>query len=229
MSLNSVMARISEIQGRFGVTSSLGSATVDVGDFSGMSIDELIEVATEATEEVAGHSVARTVEASLLDALNVQRGDAGLLDVGSLSGVATPPPLPHHYAGSVTFPVAGYEIGSAFGPRVDPIDGDQRMHRGVDVGAPTGTPILAAAAGEITYAGPRGTYGNLVIIQHDDHTETRYAHQHDVSVAVGDRVDTGDVIGTVGSTGRSTGPHLHFETRVDGVAIDPVIWLREHS
>lgn len=112
-------------------------------------------------------------------------------------------------------------VSSPFGPRVHPITGRQRLHAGVDLAAPTGTAIGAAAAGTVTFAGVRGGYGNLVIVDHGDGTETRYAHQHTIGVRAGQRVAPGDVLGTVGSTGASTGPHLHFEFRRDGQPVDP--------
>ena len=117
-------------------------------------------------------------------------------------------------------PVEG-RLSSKFGPRVHPITGQLRPHRGVDFSAPTGTPISAAAGGTVTFSGEQGGYGNVVIIDHGDGTESRYAHQHTLDVAVGQTVRAGDQIGTVGSTGLSTGPHLHFEIRRDGEAVDP--------
>jgi murein DD-endopeptidase MepM/ murein hydrolase activator NlpD len=221
MSIGSVMARIGEIQSRFGVTTGSGSAAVSSSDFAGFGSDELIELATEKARELAGDSVADSLQASLLDALSVRSADAGL---GTFASETLPP-----FDGTARYPVPGFGVGSTFGPRIDPIEGDHRVHRGVDIGAPSGTPILAAGGGTVTWAGPRGTYGNLVIVEHDDRTETRYAHQSEVGVELGDVVQKGDVIGSVGSTGKSTGPHLHFETRVDGVAVDPVVWLREHD
>lgn len=95
------------------------------------------------------------------------------------------------------------------------------VHAGTDIGAATGTPIVAARAGTVTYAGPAGSYGNLVKIGHPGGLETRYAHQSRIAARVGQQVRAGDVIGYVGSTGRSTGPHLHFEVRLNGVAQNP--------
>lgn len=121
-------------------------------------------------------------------------------------------------------PVPG-AIGSGFGPRRHPILGVVRMHRGVDIGAPSGTPIRAAGPGRVLRAGVAGDYGILVTIDHGNGAETRYAHLSRAHVAVGDEVVRGDLIGQVGSTGLSTGPHLHFEVRVDGKPVDPAPWL----
>ncbi len=117
------------------------------------------------------------------------------------------------------------EVGSGHGPRVHPIHGDVRMHHGVDMGAPAGTPIGAFAAGTVVEAGRRGGYGNLVVIDHGNGITSRYAHQSVLDVEVGQAVTAGQVVGRVGSTGASTGPHLHFEIRRDGASIDPAPYL----
>ncbi len=105
-------------------------------------------------------------------------------------------------------------ITSLFGWRTHPISGDQRFHAGTDVGAPTGTPILATSSGRVSVSDFLGGYGLTVILRHDNGTEeSLYAHMSRLLVNVGDRVEQGEVIGLVGSTGNSTGPHLHFELR----------------
>jgi murein DD-endopeptidase MepM/ murein hydrolase activator NlpD len=117
-------------------------------------------------------------------------------------------------------PVAG-RVTSTYGRRVDPINGGARDHHGVDIAAPRGTPIGAAAAGTVVFAGRRGGYGNTVIIEQPDGKQTLYAHAEELLVKAGERVNAGQTIATVGSTGRSTGPHLHFEVRENGQPIDP--------
>ena len=112
-------------------------------------------------------------------------------------------------------------VTSGFGSRARPLGAGTEVHPGVDLGAPAGTPIRAVKDGVVRYAGARGGYGNCVIIDHGDGTETRYAHCDTVGVAAGAAVRAGEDIATVGSTGLSTGPHLHFELRVKGVAVDP--------
>jgi murein DD-endopeptidase MepM/ murein hydrolase activator NlpD len=116
-------------------------------------------------------------------------------------------------------------ITSGFGPRVHPIFGTVRMHTGIDFGAPAGTPIRAAAAGKVLGAGDRGGYGNAVIIDHGGTLATLYAHQSRIAVVEGQTVTRGQTIGYVGSTGFSTGPHLHFEVRVNGNPVDPIAYL----
>jgi len=115
------------------------------------------------------------------------------------------------------WPVRG-PINSPFGMRWG------RMHQGIDIGAGTGTPIHAAKAGTVTFAGTMSGYGNVVIITHSGGLSTLYAHQSRIAVS-GGPVSQGQVIGYVGSTGHSTGPHLHFETRIDGTPQDPLRYL----
>lgn len=121
----------------------------------------------------------------------------------------------------LVMPVSG-RAASGYGLRADPVTGAEvRNHAGVDLAAKTGTPVGAATGGTVTHAGPAGTYGNLVTIRHADGFETRYAHLSAVNVQKGDTVIPGQEIGKVGSTGHSTGPHLHFELRQGGRPIDP--------
>lgn len=110
-------------------------------------------------------------------------------------------------------------VTSYFGERWD------RMHNGIDIGADTGTPIVAAAGGTVILAEWFGGYGNAVLIDHGDGFVTLYGHQSDIVVSLGDEVAGGDTIGLVGSTGHSTGPHLHFEVRVGGTPQDPMLYL----
>jgi murein DD-endopeptidase MepM/ murein hydrolase activator NlpD len=106
-------------------------------------------------------------------------------------------------------------------PVADPIQHKEIKHPGFDLAAPTGTTVDAAAAGTVTHAGPAGTYGNLIVIKHANGVETRYAHLSATSVKEGEQVQAGQPIGAVGTTGYSTGPHLHFEVRKDGQTFDP--------
>lgn len=121
-------------------------------------------------------------------------------------------------------PVEG-RITSGFGHRHHPILHRRMMHYGVDIGAPRGTPIRAVRDGVVTRSERAGSYGNVVFVDHGNGLETRYAHADELLVRPGARVEAGQVLATVGSTGRSTGPHLHFEVRKDGVAVDPTPFL----
>ncbi|MGR3411457.1 MAG: DUF5930 domain-containing protein [Paracoccus sp. (in: a-proteobacteria)] len=101
-----------------------------------------------------------------------------------------------------------------------------RMHEGVDMAGPIGTPIHATGDGVVTFAGRQGAYGNLIKIEHELGTETRYGHLSRIGVKVGQRVSQGDLIGAMGNTGRSTGPHLHYEVRMNGRAVDPMSFIK---
>ncbi len=112
-------------------------------------------------------------------------------------------------------------LSSGFGKRKDPIHGQTRFHSGLDLAGPIGTPILSAAAGVVVHAQERGGYGWMVEIRHSPQWSTRYAHMNQVHVKVGQKVAVNERIGDLGSSGRSTGPHLHFEVLSFGEAIDP--------
>jgi murein DD-endopeptidase MepM/ murein hydrolase activator NlpD len=122
-------------------------------------------------------------------------------------------------------PVTTGYISSGFGERVDPFTGGEEFHEGIDFAAPQGTGIRAVAAGIVTWAGPRGGFGNMVQIDHGNGYATRYGHAYRVLVHVGQTVQRGDVIGLVGSTGRSTGPHVHFEVLKDGHEVNPARFI----
>jgi len=124
-------------------------------------------------------------------------------------------------------PVVGeVEFTSGFGVRTDPFLGRPAMHTGLDFRAATGDPVRATANGKVVSAGWSGGYGRMVEINHGNGLSTRYGHLSEINVKVGDIVKIGQVVGAVGSTGRSTGPHLHYETRIDGEAVDPQKFLR---
>jgi murein DD-endopeptidase MepM/ murein hydrolase activator NlpD len=127
----------------------------------------------------------------------------------------------------VRVPMAGeIESTSGFGMRMDPFIRSPAMHTGQDFRGDTGDPVRATAIGTVTHAGWNGGYGKMVEIDHGNGLSTRYAHLSEVSVHVGQSIKIGQVVGKLGSTGRSTGPHLHYETRVDGDAVDPQKFLR---
>ena len=112
----------------------------------------------------------------------------------------------------LSYPLASFApVSSSFGMRVHPITGLASFHQGIDLAAPAGTPILAAYSGQVIVAGPAGNLGNAVVLAHDESRRTRYGHMSSVAVQANTWVEQGQVIGYVGSTGRSTGPHLHFE------------------
>lgn len=125
------------------------------------------------------------------------------------------------------WPVRGY-FSSSYGYRKDPFTGERARHSGIDVSTPMGRPVVATADGVVLYAAPRGTYGNVVVIDHKFDIMTRYAHLSKFAVRPGARVKRGDVIGYVGNSGRSRAPHLHYEVWVDDRPVHPLDYVLEY-
>lgn len=123
-------------------------------------------------------------------------------------------------------PASAPMVTSSFGYRRDPFTGGGAMHSGLDFKGPLGSPIYAAAKGIVTFVGRKAGYGNVVEVSHGNGLMTRYAHMSRFATTVGSRVAAGDIIGAIGSTGRSTGPHLHFEVRINDRAVDPRPFLK---
>ncbi|GAA4642491.1 hypothetical protein GCM10023115_06050 [Pontixanthobacter gangjinensis] len=146
----------------------------------------------------------------------------------SLDGDKTGMPAP---ASSVSIPsrmpLNNAALTSNYGMRTHPVIGGRRAHKGVDLAAPTGTPIYATADGIVSKAERFSSYGLYVSIEHGAQIQTRFAHMSRIAVANGEEVKKGDIIGYVGSTGRSTGPHLHYEVRIDGQAVNPIPYMVE--
>ncbi|WP_288487326.1 M23 family metallopeptidase [uncultured Novosphingobium sp.] len=137
------------------------------------------------------------------------------------AGIAGPVSIPSRT------PLNGLTMTSNFGMRVHPVLGGMRAHKGVDLSAPVGTPIYATADGVVGKASWFGGYGLYVQLEHGNDLETRYGHMSRLAVAEGQHIHKGDVLGYVGTTGRSTGPHLHYEVRVNGVAVNPIPYMQQ--
>lgn len=133
--------------------------------------------------------------------------------------------MPHKGAKPAAMP----KLSSHFGYRSDPIRGSGRMHYGLDIPGPLGTPVLASSGGLVAFAGPAGSYGQMVELDHGGGLRTRYAHLSRLLVEAGDTVGQSQAIALMGSTGRSTGSHLHFEVRLNGRATDPAPLLGKPS
>src|SRR5580704_15809937 len=123
------------------------------------------------------------------------------------------------------WPVEGQVTGS-FGERIDPFNGEGAFHSGVDIGSSYGSPIIAPADGVVTFSDILGGYGKAIMIDHGNGISTRYGHLSGYAVTAGQRVHRGDVIGYVGESGRSTGPHLHYEVRINDTPVNPYKYLR---
>lgn len=156
---------------------------------------------------------------SLFNQLRIQEDGLAMLDLMLTRRAGVEASLPSY--APVDYPY----LSSSFGWRRNPVTGRHAMHEGLDFAAPKGTPIYAASGGVVTQARFRSGYGNLVEIMHGNGIATRYAHASKIEVKEGDLVDRGQVIARVGSTGRSTGAHLHFEVRIAGHALDPTLFL----
>ncbi|QKG70789.1 M23 family metallopeptidase [Erythrobacter mangrovi] len=143
--------------------------------------------------------------------------------------VGRPAGIPAHALVAVPsrLPLDNTTLTSDFGMRTHPVLGGRRNHKGVDLSAPMGTPIYATADGYVSKAEWFSSYGNFVSLEHGAELQTRYAHMSRIAVAPGTRVQKGDIIGYVGSTGRSTGPHLHYEVRIGGEAVNPIPYMVE--
>ena len=176
-----------------------------------------LEVAFDAADDAVGGPLL-PVEAGLAFETRVRELDEALDKLETAKAAARVVPI-HN-------PAPGQAVSSSFGVRRDPILRTPAMHAGIDFRATPGTAIRAAGAGTVVKAGWNGGYGRMVEIDHGNGLSTRYAHMSRIRVRQGDRIDTGDVVGEVGSSGRSTGPHLHYEVRRNGNAVDPLRFLK---
>jgi murein DD-endopeptidase MepM/ murein hydrolase activator NlpD len=140
------------------------------------------------------------------------------------TGIAAPAPITSVSVPS-RVPLDSAALTSGFGMRTHPVLGGRRDHKGIDLAAPTGTPVYASADGVVGKAEWFSSYGNFIQIEHGAEMQTRYAHLSGYAVSAGEFVRKGQLIGYVGSTGRSTGPHLHYEVRIAGEAVDPTPYM----
>jgi murein DD-endopeptidase MepM/ murein hydrolase activator NlpD len=123
------------------------------------------------------------------------------------------------------WPIEGARVSSEYGYRNHPVYGVRKLHAGIDLAAPRGTPIASANTGVVIFAGVRGGYGRTVIVDHGNDISTLYAHMTEIGVVEGQNIDRGDIVGFVGATGTATGNHLHFEIRVGGGTVNPRTYL----
>ena len=175
---------------------------------------QLVEAQSRRRDDLASLSARERADAEEIDSL--QQVSAEL--AAKIQAAQAHSTVVRTGSGALAWPVNA-PITSAFGWRWG------RMHEGIDLGAAYGTPIAAAGAGTVIHAGWLGGYGNLTVVDHGGGLSTAYGHQSQIGVSVGQHVDQGQIIGNVGSTGHSTGPHLHFEVRVNGQAVDPLGYL----
>lgn len=205
------------------------------------SNDDPAQVASEVFARILVREVQRSLptgslmggdfaplEALVTDALVATLTDQdrlGMSTVFSTESSPTPTIAPTQPSGPL---VDDARVSSHFGMRTHPVHGALQHHDGIDLAAPEGSTIRAARAGRVIEARHDATYGNLVVVDHGGGWTTRYAHCRELGVHPGQAVLAGEPIATVGKTGRATGPHLHFEVRSHGTAVDPTTWMRDH-
>jgi len=196
------------------------------GGFAGDTFKQMLDEAIADKMSAAGGIGMAQMFAKQLDKASETAhpahapGPTGPLVPGGLSPGDQAAEIAASGAPHFVLPVAG-RPSSGYGLRADPVHGGTVNHPGFDLAAAAGSQVTAAAGGTVVHAGPAGTYGNLVTVRHDNGFETRYAHLSAIDVKVGDVVEPGCDLGKVGTTGYSTGPHLHFEVRRGGQPIDP--------
>jgi murein DD-endopeptidase MepM/ murein hydrolase activator NlpD len=201
---------------------SLGSIAGEVSALYGLKSEPSV---TASADQIQNAEVS-----SSLDQLHALRTSAmtGATMVGLTMGLtrnATTADWIRANSAPNLWPVEGQVTGS-FGERIDPFNGEGAFHSGVDIGSNYGTPIIAPADGVVTFTDLLGGYGKAVMIDHGHGISTRYGHLSGFAVAAGQAVHRGDVIGYVGASGRSTGPHLHYEVRINDTPVNPYKYLR---
>jgi len=201
---------------------SLGSLAGEVSALYGLKQPTLV---TATSEQIQDAQVT-----SSLDQLHALRTSAltGATMVGLTMGLtrnATTADWFRANAAPNLWPVEGQVTGS-FGERIDPFNGEGAFHSGVDIGSSYGHPIIAPADGVVTFTDQLGGYGKAIMIDHGNGISTRYGHLSGFAVTAGQAVHRGDVIGYVGASGRSTGPHLHYEVRINDTPVNPYKYLR---
>jgi murein DD-endopeptidase MepM/ murein hydrolase activator NlpD len=224
--LNALAQRLGQLQAQVMRLNALGSRLTRMAGLDPREFNFSADAAMGGPEQSIGSSNSLEVTASL-DGLarEVERQQEQLSALENLL-------LDRKLNAAVTpsgWPVDGGWISSGFGVRADPFNGHQAVHEGVDIASRMGSPVLAVAEGVVTYSGEKAGYGLLVEITHESGLVTRYAHTSATLVKVGDRVKKGQEIALVGTSGRSTGPHLHFEVVRNGVPVNPMRYLQQAS
>lgn len=212
----SVTGLVAAVLAVFGSNPALANSSANAAD-----VTAPLRAAQEArSQAVGGDEVFRQLHASWRSLDNSAGFAAAATPIAPRTASVARASIPSR------MPVDGVRLSSSFGMREHPVLGGRRAHKGVDLAAPTGTPIYATADGVVEKAEWFSGYGLYVQLDHGAQLETRYGHMSRLNVASGQRVRKGDVIGYVGSTGRSTGPHLHYEVRIAGEAMNPIPYMQ---
>lgn len=188
----------------------LGESKLLGGGHAGKMFQEMLDEAmADEMSAAGGMGIADMVEVELSEHKPAQRAAGGAMGYARVSA-----PLQRH-------PLHEAQVSSDFGQRIHPVSHERSFHTGLDLAAPKGAAVSSVGDGTVIRAERAGSYGNLVVVDHGGGVETRYAHLDEIAVQRGARVRAGESIGTVGESGRATGPHLHLEVRRQGQAVDP--------
>jgi murein DD-endopeptidase MepM/ murein hydrolase activator NlpD len=199
-------------------------ALIDAQNAADKAAAAKVEVDKLVKQEASALKIAEDDKAEVLTQYNELRAEQKR--IAALSGsTGNQGPVDPQATGPLSWPLPGRAAGGGVGWRVHPVYKYKSCHTGVDSGAPKGTPIRAAASGVVLSTTVSRAYGNMTLINHGDGMVTMYAHQSSFAVSKGDVVENQEVIGYVGSTGFSTGPHLHFEVHLNGVPYNPMGWF----
>ena len=203
---------------------SLGSLASEVSSLYGLKPDPVL-VAAASSDEIRDDEVSSSIDRlSTLKTTAFTGATTAGLTLGLTRNVTTADWIRANSAPNL-WPVEG-PITGAFGERIDPFNGEGAFHSGVDIGATIGSPIIAPADGIVVFADSMGGYGRAVVLDHGHGITTRYGHMKSFAVFPGEHIHRGDVIGYVGDSGRSTGPHLHYEVRINDIPVNPHKYLR---
>ena len=201
---------------------SLGSLAGEVSSLYGLKSDSIMEDASVDRRDAQVHSSMNQFSALRTSALTGAATTG--ISLGLVRNVTTADWVRANSSPNI-WPVEGLVTGS-FGERIDPFNGEGAFHSGVDISSGYGQPVMAPADGVVEFADFFGGYGRAVILEHSRGVSTRYGHLSGFAVTIGQRVHRGDIIGYVGLSGRSTGPHLHYEVRINDIPVNPHKYLR---
>jgi murein DD-endopeptidase MepM/ murein hydrolase activator NlpD len=225
-SLDALAVKLGQLQAESTRLNALGERLTQVGKLDDSEFNFGQPPAVGGVEDVTGSAYALPTELnSSIDQLAAQF-DRQQAQLSALQSLLLDAKIESNLK-PTGMPVPGY-ISSYFGVRADPFDGRSARHTGLDIATPRGTPVHAVAEGMVTFAGVRSGYGNVVEIDHGNGYMTRYAHNSKLDVNPGQHVQVGTVIANAGSTGRSTGSHVHFEVWFDGRVVNPLAFVRNH-
>jgi murein DD-endopeptidase MepM/ murein hydrolase activator NlpD len=224
--LDALAVKLGQLQAQSTRLNALGERLTEVGKLDATEFNFDQQPAVGGVEDVSGSAYAlpQTLDSSISQLAT--QFDTQQARLSALQSLLLDAKIESNLK-PTGMPVEGY-ISSYFGARPDPFDGRSARHTGIDIAAPFGTSVHAVAEGMVTYAGVRNGYGNVVEIDHGNGYMTRYAHNSALDVHAGEHVQVGTVIAQAGSTGRSTGSHVHFEVWYDGRVVNPLAFARNH-